>query len=383
MKKRFGFNLILPVIILIIWGWSFPAAAERERTDEGFFTMLDEDGQVICRTAHYITTGDEYLTADNKLYRVEKIEEDKAHARLVEEATLSSGTARQSLLTQIRGAATAFFRKSQQPVQGEEGEKRPIALFHTHSGESYVPTDGRPHVEGNGGVIRVGEVMARRLKEENVPVIHDRTCHDPQDAMSYDRSRRTVAELLQKNPIALIDIHRDAVPAEEYEKWVEGEKAAMVQFVVGRQNPNIKASDAFARQVKAEVDKKYPGLVKGIFYGNGKYNQDMAPRLLLVEVGTHTLEREAAEKGAEIFAAAAHRVLSTGGAVTDQTRGSGGRRGLLWIIGLLAVGIIVYLLLSGGWDRIFRALGGETGAAGPGRPKDETDPDDSPEKEGP
>src|SRR5690554_6733042 len=134
MQKRFGINIILPVIVIVLWGCPFPAAAERERTDEGFFTILDEDGEVICRTAHYITAGDEYLTAANKLYRVEKVEGDQAHARLVEEATLAAGPARQSLLTEIRRAATALFRGKQQPAQGEE-EKRPVALFHTHSGE--------------------------------------------------------------------------------------------------------------------------------------------------------------------------------------------------------------------------------------------------------
>src|SRR5690554_5451141 len=134
MKKRFWIKLILPVAAFIIWGLALPAAAERERSDDGFFTILDEDGEVICRTAHYITAGDEYLTAANKLYRVEKVEGDQAHARLVEEATLAAGPARQSLLTEIRRAATALFRGKQQPAQGEE-EKRPVALFHTHSGE--------------------------------------------------------------------------------------------------------------------------------------------------------------------------------------------------------------------------------------------------------
>ena len=49
-----------------------------------------------------------------------------------------------------------------------------------------------------------------------------------------------------------------------------------VQIVLGRTNPNLKANEAFAKQVKAVVDKKYPGLIKGIFYGDGKYNQDLS-----------------------------------------------------------------------------------------------------------
>ena len=74
----------LPAVLLVLAVFTFPAAAEREKTDGTYFTIVDENHEVICRTAHYITVGDEYLTAENKLYRVRSVHQDIAHARLVE-----------------------------------------------------------------------------------------------------------------------------------------------------------------------------------------------------------------------------------------------------------------------------------------------------------
>ena len=151
-----------------------------------------------------------------------------------------------------------------------------MAIYHTHSAESYVPTDGRSSIRGNSGIFKVGESLGQALQKRGVNVIHDKTSHEPHDAMAYDRSRRTAVELLKKNPIALIDLHRDAVPADEYAGEINNTSVTKAQLVVGRQNPNMKANEAFAYQLKSVVDKKYPGFIKGIFYADGKYNQDLA-----------------------------------------------------------------------------------------------------------
>ena len=121
--------------------------------------------------------------------------------------------------------------------------------------------------------------------------------------MAYDRSRRTAAELLKKNPIALIDLHRDAVPADEYADQINNTAVTKAQLVVGRQNPHMKANEAFAYQVKAVVDKKYPGFIKGIFYG-WKIQSGFSP-VAPCGNGTHTNSREEAERGAAIFASGA------------------------------------------------------------------------------
>lgn len=349
--------------------------AEEERID-GYYTMVTSEGRVICRTSHKIHVGDEYLSSDNRLYRVDRIEGDQAMVRFVRQ---ESASVIQS--ESVWGSLFKGFLAGEKRVQANN--RRPIAIYHTHTDESYVPTDGRSSIKANGGIYQVGEAMASKFRQLGVPTIHDRTPHDPHDAMAYDRSRRTAANLLKRRPLALIDVHRDAVPREEYADQINNTEVTKVQLVVGRQNPNRAASDAFAKQIKATVDKKYPGFVKGIFYGRGKYNQDLAPRLILLEVGAHTNSRQAAERGAAIFAAAAQEVLyNRGRGAAGGRMERGATRSLLWILGIAAAGVIAFLLINKGGAGLKR-FGGNikdefTGALAPEETKSEEN-NDNPE----
>lgn len=351
-KRGGGHRWLLLLVFLTLAG---PVCGHTERED-GYFTLVDAEGRRIARTAHEVKKGDQYLTADNKLYRVEEVKENTAHLRFVRQVNLEAAIA-PSFLTRLTSAVLRLFPGKEKYAQSDN---RPVAIYHTHSAESYVPTDGRSSIRGNGGIFKVGEALAQALRERGVNVIHDKTPHDPHDALAYDRSRRTAAELLKKNPIALLDIHRDAVPADEYAGEVNNTAVTKAQLVVGRQNPNMKANEAFAYQIKAVVDKKYPGFIKGIFYADGKYNQDLAPRLLLVEMGTHANSREEAERGAAIFAAATKDVLTNAGA-SKRAVGAGALRSLWWVIGLLVAGVAIYFVINGGFGKIRTSLGGTGG----------------------
>ncbi len=82
-----------------------------------------------------------------------------------------------------------------------------------------------------------------------------------------------------------------------------------VRLVVGRQNPNREANLELAKNIKAIADEQYPGLVKGIFNARGNYNQDIGPRTILLEFGTHETSLDEAIRStkfvAEMFPAAA------------------------------------------------------------------------------
>ena len=213
-----------------------------------------------------------------------------------------------------------------------------------------------PH---NGGIYKVGAALKAALEEKGIKVIQSRQSHDPHDSMAYQRSRRTAAELLKSGADALIDIHRDAVPAEEYLGNVNGQSLAKIQLVVGRQNPQMEATDNFAKQLKATADKKYPGLVKGIFYGKGAYNQDLSPRNILIEAGTYTNSRFKAQDGANMMADVIATTLygedyakeaapSKGTTTKIPGEGGGASRALLWILGISALGFGAYMLISTG-----------------------------------
>lgn len=308
---------------------------EQERDDGGYYTIVDEEGNILDKTIRHVHPEDEFIASNNRHYRVERIEGDKAYARLIT----------QNALADINPIV------AQQDTSAQTNNK--IAMYHTHTDESYVPTDGTESIPGNGGIYKVGDRLAEKLEAKGAEVIYDKTPHEPHDADAYRRSRRTALELMKQTPAAIIDVHRDGVPDPDfYYSNVAGMDVTKIRLVVGRQNQNMQANLDFAKQIKAQLDEYYPGLVHGIFMAKGNYNQDLSPRSILIEVGTHTNQRELAEKGVTLFADALPTVLGISAPQTPATppvnNTPGDNRSLWWIIAVVLVGAGAFLLLSTG-----------------------------------
>ncbi len=336
------------------------AFAELELSGK-YMTLQDEHGKVITSMAHQIVVGDEYLDSQNNLYRVAKVHNNKAIVKLVRKEKLTAST-----ISVLKDLWSYFL--SGEFLRGETKAKGPIAIYHTHSDESYVPGDGTSSKFGRGGIFQVGDSLTKAFEKNGIPVVHSKTPHDPHDAMAYDRSRRTAVQLLKKQPNTLLDVHRDAVPAQMYSDVINNKDVTKVQLVVGRQNPNFQANNDFAKRIKETCDRKYPGFIKGIFYGTGKYNQDLGPRSMLLEFGTNTNSKVAAERSAQIFAAAAKDVLYGNRGAGFINRGS--MRSLFWIIAALIGGVGLFFLMNRGG---LKNLGKEfTGAMGEDEKNDKT-----------
>jgi stage II sporulation protein P len=318
-----------------------------------YMTLQDNQGNIITCTAHQIVKGDEYLDSQNNLYKVTSVKDNTAIVKLVKKEKLSA-----SLTTELQNFWASL--TSLEFLQGAVKQKGPIAIYHTHSDESYIPGDGTSSIFAHGGIFQVGDSLTNAFEKNGIPVIHSKTPHDPHDAMAYDRSRRTAVQLLKDRPTTLLDVHRDAVPAQLYSDVIKNEGVTKVQLVVGRQNPYFQANNDFAKQIKASCDRKYPGFIKGIFYGKGKYNQDLGPKSILLEFGSDTNSKVSAERGAQIFAAAAQDVLYGSSGAGFINRGS--LRSLYWIIAALIGGVGLFLLLN---RRGIKDIGKEfTGAVG-------------------
>ncbi len=334
MKRIFGLLLIFSFSLL----FSVNTTAEIELNGK-YMTLQDYRGHIITQTGHRVVVGDEYLNSDNHLYRVVQIKNEIAVVKLVKQNGLQT-----SKRPGVQAYINEFFRFDF--LRAEVKQRGPIAIYHTHSDESYVPSDGTSSKPAHGGVFQVGDALTKTLESKGIPVIHSKTPHDPHDGMAYDRSRRTAIQLLRDRPVCLLDVHRDAGPIQGYSEIIDKKPVTRVQLVVGRQNPNFQANNDFAKNIKTVVDRKYPGLVKGIFYGNGKYNQDLGPRAILLEFGTEKASKEAAERGASIFAAAASNVLygTTGSGIINR----GSLRSLFWIVVALIGAAGLFLLINRG-----------------------------------
>jgi stage II sporulation protein P len=272
----------------------------------GYYTFIDENGEAILRTAHTVRRGDLFIDPSDGFHRVTRVVGDIVHT-VLEPSPPSPGSG--SVPFEPRLWSTALSELGASPADGRHdlaiplGQARHVILiYHSHSDESYLPTDGRSAIPANGGIYDVGETMATSLSAAGFTVIHDRTAHDPHDSGAYPRSRRTVRRNLQFGPTLLFDVHRDASPAAEYLTTVDGIETSSILFVVGGANPLRSANLALARRLSAISEELYPGIVRGILIGRGNYNQDLDPGAMLLEMGTYLIRKEAAQKTAVLWA---------------------------------------------------------------------------------
>jgi len=317
------------------------------------YTLYDESGAVLTMRGGQIWPGDEYISGDDRWYRVVS----------VDDATRTATA--EYLGSAVDDARTAFAAKQ---TASKAGNKL-IAMYSTHSDESYVPDDGTASKWQNAGIYDVGDSLKDALEQRGIKTIYSKETFLPHDADAYTRSRRTAEELLKKNPDALLDIHRDAVPAEQYETEVNGEDISKVRLFVGRTNQNAAENKAFAQQIKAEADREYPGLIKDIFIGKGNYNQDLSPNSLLLEFGTHEIDKEKAQEATGYIAEVLDNVLFGPAARAESAanqRTGAVARGIGWTIALAAIAATAYALLAtgslkGAWEKLSRRTSEITG----------------------
>ncbi|NMA61068.1 MAG: stage II sporulation protein P [Firmicutes bacterium] len=324
------------LLCLVIAACLSNSVAASERDDHGYFTLQDGQGNSITMTGREMDPGDHYIAADNRLYEVEKTVGDIIYVTYVE--TIELPKISQDLLKAQVGKA-----KSPGGVVG---------IYHTHNAESYVPTSGTEAKEdGQGDVLQVGKALANSLEKQGLTVYWSGNSHLPHDGQAYLRSRRTATELLRKGPDTLIDVHRDATPPEVYATEIEGVPTTKVRIVVGRQNQNRTANLEYAKRIKAAGDEFFPGIIEGIFDARGNYNQDLGPKMILLEFGAHTNALEQAEQAAEFFAkvipAAAGLTASERTEAQRQIGGAAGKS-LLWLVVIAVIAVLGFLYIDQG-----------------------------------
>ena len=182
-----------------------------------------------------------------------------------------------------------------------------VLIYHTHTTESYVMTDNGEFSSSyptrsddkNINMVRVGDEITAVLEAEGIGVIHDRTIYDTSYNGAYDKSRQGIEKILKKYPSVVItlDIHRDAIYYDDYTRVkpvaeINAEKAAQLMIIAGAEGGNVlsfpdwEKNLAFAVNLQQYANNKYENLMKPIYFCNRKYNMDLTPYSLLIEVGT-------------------------------------------------------------------------------------------------
>lgn len=170
-----------------------------------------------------------------------------------------------------------------------------VGIYYTHTGEAYALTDGTERLSGQrGGVVETGRAIQKKLEAEyGIRVAHYDRVNDKNYSLSYIESEKTARQLLEENREVqiLLDIHRDAGKSRsESVVKINGVEMAPILFVVGSDArtpfPTWRNNHDLAVKLAARINKAYPGLCVGVTIKEGRYNQFLHPRALLVEMGT-------------------------------------------------------------------------------------------------
>lgn len=182
-----------------------------------------------------------------------------------------------------------------------------VLIVHTHATESYTKQPQQLYQEDSDyrtlnadyNMLSVGDALKRTLEAGGISVLHDKTLHDyPSYADSYDRARQTIAAYLEAYPsiTMVIDLHRDALDFTQEPQLttlanVNGQKAAQLMLVAGTDvsldYPNWQQQLSVGVKLMAVLEKMHPGITRPAQLRPARFNLDMTPGSLLVEVGAN------------------------------------------------------------------------------------------------
>ncbi|MFD1927373.1 stage II sporulation protein P [Sporosarcina siberiensis] len=179
-------------------------------------------------------------------------------------------------------------------VQELKKDKGNVLLYFTHSHEAYQPItkakEGKVAVSHNSeNIMKFGEKLKNQLGVNGIDtdILPIAVPH----ANAYKTMRPHIEKQIQQKKYDLIvDLHRDSIGPEKTTIVHNNEKYAKVAFVIGMEHPNFEKNRANAVLLKNEMELLVPGITRNLVMKHGagvdgKYNQDLSPYVVLIELG--------------------------------------------------------------------------------------------------
>ena len=193
-----------------------------------------------------------------------------------------------------------------------------VLILHTHStesytksGEDYEETSAYRTLDENYNMLSIGRRVAQLLAEQGITAMQDTSFHDyPSYNGSYVDARKSIRRYLEEYPtIALVlDLHRDAsgegTRQMRTKAEVNGVPSAQLMLVMGVNPRNFEKNLAFSLKLHVQLENLYPGITRPLQFRAARYNQDLAPAAVLVEVGAAGNTHQEALTAAEALAQA-------------------------------------------------------------------------------
>ncbi|MDO5399473.1 MAG: stage II sporulation protein P [Eubacteriales bacterium] len=186
-----------------------------------------------------------------------------------------------------------------------------VLILHTHATESYEGVPGWRTEDENRNMLAIGARVAELLEGQGIPTVQLRTLHDhPSYNGSYVRARESIREALDRWPdIRLVlDLHRDASDGANgqmrTQAQVGGRDSAQLMLVMGSNHENYQQNLSLALKLHAQLEHQAPGIMRPLQLRPSRFNQDLSPGALLIEVGAAGNTQQEALTAAEQLAQA-------------------------------------------------------------------------------
>lgn len=198
-----------------------------------------------------------------------------------------------------------------------------VLILHTHAtesytrqGEAYTETSAFRTLDEDYNMLSIGAYVAELLAKQGITAIQDRELHDyPSYNGSYVDARGSIQEYLETYPTIqlVLDLHRDAAGTGRNQlrtlAQVEGETTAQLMLVMGTNYDTWEKNLSLALKLHARLEAQAPGITRRLCLRPQRFNQDLCPGGLLVEVGaagnTHAEALRAAKHLADAIIALA------------------------------------------------------------------------------
>lgn len=198
-----------------------------------------------------------------------------------------------------------------------------VLILHTHGTESYTNTENYQEsakyrtLDPQYNVISIGQAIADQLTAGGIAVIHDTTAHDhPSYNNAYNSARNAIEDYLTQYPSIklVLDIHRDSLEDDSGRQIsatvpYHGGQAAKLMLVMGTDaagyvHPDWQENMALAVKLHAQLEKTCSGICRPISLRTQRFNQDLSPGALLIEIGAAGNTRQEALAAAEVLSRA-------------------------------------------------------------------------------
>lgn len=189
--------------------------------------------------------------------------------------------------------------KEVEVIKNTKDTKDPIVyIYNTHQKEEYTVEKNEPY-NITPTVLTTSYMLEEQLLKHGIKsVVEESSVSEALNknkwkyASSYKVTKTFLEKAKEKYPSLkfYIDVHRDSVKYNITTKTINDKKYARVMFLIGLENKNYEENLKVTEAINNEVEKKYPGLSRGIYKKKGKgvngvYNQDFSSNCILIEFG--------------------------------------------------------------------------------------------------